>query len=173
MIIKIIGSIIVIFSASMVGFLIASAYRDRPVELREIQAFLQMLETEISYASTPLSEALDNIASKMDSKTKHFLENIKKFLKAEKGYTAAEAWEKALLTYYTESSLNNEDKAILSNLGKYIGRSGAKDQVKHLRLAITQLKQQEKKAEVEKGRNERIWKYMGVLTGILFVLLTI
>jgi len=171
--IKIIGSMVVIFSASMIGFLIAGAYRDRPKELRELQSALLMLETEIGYASTPLSEALDRISKRTDPQISKFLKNVKEHLQKKQGYTAEEAWEKSLMDFYGESSLNLEDKAILSNLGKYIGTSGTSDQIKHIKLAIAQLKNQEKKAESEKYKNEKVWRYMGVLAGILFVLLTI
>ena len=51
MTLKIIGSIIVLLSSSLLGYIYSKRSSDRPTDLRAIQGLLQMLENEMSFLS--------------------------------------------------------------------------------------------------------------------------
>ena len=89
----------------------------------------------------------------------------------DRGYTAAEAWYKALDKYYAISALRERDVLILKNLGNALGISDRQDQSKHLRLAAEQLKMECSRAEEEAKRNVKLCNYMGFCGGLALVLL--
>lgn len=171
MLVKLAGSILIIISSAWIGFLMGNYYRDRPRQLRELQSGLAMLETEIEYSQTPLPSALIRIAHRLNGPMKLIFAYAGELLMKKNGLTAHEAWSIAVNRLYHRSSLNREDCEILENFGSYLGNSDRNDQIKHLKLALTQLKDMEHTAEDERRKNERIWKYLGVLSGLMLVLL--
>jgi stage III sporulation protein AB len=173
MLIKLIGSLIIIISSALIGFLMGGYYRDRPRQLRELQSGLNMLETEIAYSQTPLPQALSRVSRRISRPIGTVFAHTAEILMRKSGLTASEAWSISLNRLYNKSSLRRGDCEILENLGGYLGASDKEDQIKHLKLAISQLKDMEYLAEDERRKNERIWNYLGVLSGLMLVLLII
>lgn len=171
MYIKLLGGALVMLSSSMIGFLVANSFHYRPRLLRDLQLALSMLETEIDYGHSPLPEALENISKNVDSNVAKLFTLAKKYLTSKEGLAPNEAWERAIHDYYPDSHLAEADMEILRNFGKYLGFTDRQDQLKHIRLALTTLKQQERIAMEEKDKNEKLWKYLGVLSGIMVFLL--
>ncbi|MBC7105298.1 MAG: stage III sporulation protein AB, partial [Firmicutes bacterium] len=87
------------------------------------------------------------------------------------GYTAGEAWQRALAEWRGEGRLRADETAILDGLGTCLGRSDREDQVKHLRLAREQLELCLRRAEEEAARGVRLWSYLGLTAGPALVLL--
>ena len=169
--IKLLGGILVICGGGLAGLAVARRYARRPVELRQLQSALQMLETEITYASTVLPEALDSVAGRCEQGVRTLFAAARDELLAMKGDTAAEAWQAALNRYYPGSSLNQGDLAILRTLGGALGISGGLDQAKHLRLTREHLQAQVVRAELEATGNVKLWSYMGFLGATAVVIL--
>lgn len=171
MLLKLLGGALVIISCSMIGFLMAGAYQVRPEILRNLQAALSMLETEISYSHSPLPDALKNIAKRCDREISGLFLKTMKYISTRSGLTACEAWEKALEDFNMNSYLKPADLEILSAFGKYLGSTDTDDQIKNIKLTLANLKQQELIAIEERQKNEKLWKYLGVLSGIMVFLL--
>jgi stage III sporulation protein AB len=171
MLLKMIGGIMVIISCSMIGFLMAGSYCQRPRVLRNLETALSMLETEINYGHSPLPEALESISKKCEKEVSSLFLKTAKIMRLREGLTADEAWEKTLKEFSCSSFLSNSDIEILVSFGRYLGSTDREDQIKNIKLTLTNLKQQEKIALEEKQKNEKLWKYLGVLSGIMVFLL--
>lgn len=167
---RLLGGIMVVVSSSIMGFLIANSYHERPVFLKKLQVALSMLETEMNYGHTPLPIALENVGSKCKTKISNLFFVTRQNLISKK-YTASEAWEEALYTICEECSFSDEDLNILIAFGKYLGSTNREDQIKNIKFTISNLKQQEAVALEEKQQNEKLWKYLGVLSGLMIFLL--
>ena len=87
------------------------------------------------------------------------------------GLTAGEAWNLAVDQNIRRTAFTQEDRAILRSFGEALGSSDRAEQHKHITLTTYHLRQEEEKAERERQKNERIWKYGGFLVGIGIVLL--
>ncbi len=170
MLFKIIGSIILICSTSLIGFSLAADCSKRPRILREIQALLQMLENEISYLSNLLIDAFRRIVENSKVDAAILFKAAADYLVAS-GVTADEAWEKAVEVNYSRLSLNKEDKAILISFGRMLGNSDLDGQLNNIKLMSSQLKLQEAKAEEMKRKNERIYRSLGVLSGLAITII--
>lgn len=170
MIIKFIGAAILIGATSLIGFLMAAECSKRPRALRELQSMLQMLENEISYLSNLLSEAFNRIYDGANFNTAIIFREAAKYLGTD-GYTADLAWEKAIVENYGKLSLNSEDKTILLAFGKMLGNSDLEGQLNNIRLISSQLKLQEIKAEEMKKKNEKMYRSLGVLSGLAIAII--
>lgn len=156
-------------STSLAGFAVARRYRDRPRLLRELQSALQALATEISYGATPLPEAFASLARRTRQPIAMLFSTAAAAI-SQPGQTAYVAWQAGLTALGDEAALTPGDIAILDDLSGVLGLSDRQDQERHLLLAVRQLQQEEAKAQEDRVQNERMWRYLGVLSGLLLVI---
>jgi stage III sporulation protein AB len=168
---KLIGAVMVIVAAGLAGMALANAYARRPKELRQMRSALQMLETEIAYTATLLPDAFSQISLRCEQAVARLFDRAAAELKKMSGCTAREAWEAGINEYSVGTALTESDLSILRNLGNSLGVSDQTDQVKHLHLAMEQLKATVEKAEEEATRNVKLWNYLGFLGGLMVVLI--
>lgn len=171
MMLKIIGSLIVIVMSSLLGFMYSRDFEFRPRELRELQSLLQILENEISFLSNLLTDSFERVCKSSTGNSAEFFRQALCNLKSGKGLNASEAWEMAVKDEKIKTSLNKEDKEILASFGKLLGNSDLESQVKNIRLTISQLKNQEQKAEESRKKNAKMYKSLGALAGIAIVII--
>lgn len=169
LIVKLVGSVLVVAAGGGLGLLVVSNLVARPRQLRDFQSALQMLETEIQYAASPLPEAMDRVGRAVGAPVGMVLERAASYLTTGGGLVAADGWELALREARGTAALTREDIDILLAFGAFLGRSDREDQVKHLRLARERLHRQELKAEEDRMRNERLWRYLGFLGALALV----
>ncbi|HHY70158.1 MAG TPA: stage III sporulation protein AB [Thermoanaerobacterales bacterium] len=168
---KLTGGVMVVISCSMMGFIIAGNFKYRPKTLRNLQVALSMLETEINYGHSPLPEALKSISKKCEKDVAELFVITAKNLSSRNGLTANEAWEKSLKDFYINSYITDNDYEILMAFGKYLGSTDKQNQIKNIKLTLDNLRQQEITSIEEKQKNEKLWKYLGVLSGLMILLL--
>lgn len=170
MIIKLIGAIVLIVATSLIGFSLAADCGRRPKILRELQALMQMFENEISYLSNLLSDAFNRIHSLSNTEASIIFEDAAKQLEIN-GVTADVAWEKAVVENCRKLALNSEDKSILINFGRMLGNSDLEGQINNIRLISSQLKLQELKAEEMRKKNEKMYRSLGVMSGLAIAII--
>jgi stage III sporulation protein AB len=168
---KLIASLLVICSAGLTGMRAASAYTLRSRQLRTLQEALQLLDTEIMYGATPLPAALSKVAAATGGAVGSLFREAADLLGRSSGITAGEAWSRAVDGSLRRTAFTQEDQAILRSFGEALGSSDRAEQHKHITLTAYHLRQDEERAESERLKNERIWKYGGFLVGIGIVLL--
>jgi len=168
--VKLIGAVLILFSASMVGWQIGKYYACRPLQLRALLIALQMLETEIVYGLTPLHRAFVKIGHRVQKEVGQlFLTAAELLITEEAGVEGCLA--KSIRKHWSETALRKEEKGVLHSLGQVLGTTDREDQQKHLRLAITHLRGLEEEARVEQAKYERMYKSLGFLGGLLVVIL--
>lgn len=168
---KMLGAAIIVASSSLGGFYIASSYQQRPRQLRELQQALQMLETEIVYASIPLYLAMEHIGERLPGVTKAIFQAMGKNLQQMDGASSFECWKQALEQHFYQTALKKQDREILLQFGQTLGISDKEDQMKHIRLAIHHLAAEESLARDEQKIYGKLSKNIGVLLGVLIVIL--
>lgn len=170
-VVKLFSSFLIIFSSSLIGYLYGTKYSKRVSNLMYLQQCIRILETEILYGANPLPEALNNVYKKGNKKISIIFEVIKNNLLNKK--------EKSLYDCFLdiESILRNKlyfhqkEIEVFMTLGQTLGTSNRKDQEKNFKMVITQLKSLEEEAKIEKKKNEKMYKSLGVLTGIAIVII--
>ena len=173
MVFKFIGSIIVLLSSGFLGYILSTDCRKRPQQLRELQTLLQMFENQISYLSDILTVAFERIYRCSKSEVGIFFNSTIEKLQNDKTLNASQAWEAAVRENIKKTALNKEDEEILVSFGKILGNSDLDGQIKNIRLTLSQLGQQEQKAEESRSKNEGMYKSLGVLGGIAVVIILI
>ncbi|KUK32230.1 MAG: Stage III sporulation protein AB [Thermoanaerobacterales bacterium 50_218] len=168
---RLIGALLIIGVAGWGGLWVASTYSRRPQQLRSFQSALQMLDTEIVYGATPLPVALKKVGQAVEPAVGVVFQKAGKLLEKSCGYTAGEAWNKALGDQAGRTVLRSGDLMILKTFGEVLGASDRSEQHKNIVLTIHYLQKAESEAEKEKEKNGKLWRYGGFLIGISMVLL--
>ena len=85
--------------------------------------------------------------------------------------SAGEAWEKAINESNTK--LTKDDKDTLKSLAKMLGKTDLDGQVNEIRLTLKFLETKLKDAEIEKTKNEKLFKTLGATIGLALVIILI
>ncbi|KUO50564.1 MAG: hypothetical protein APF76_07910 [Desulfitibacter sp. BRH_c19] len=173
MVIKFVGSILIIATCSYLGFYFGKQYNARLEQIRKLRSSLKMLETEISYSINPLPEALFKVGSRIKGPVQTLYEHTSDLLIKNMGLPMDEIWRTGLNRLAEESSLKKEELDVLDDFGIGLGGSDREEQLKNLLMVQEQLKVIESNAENERNKYERMYKTLGVLAGIALVLILI
>lgn len=167
-IIKIVVLSLIFISTSLVGILISNKYKNRVIELKEMKNALNIFETKIKFTYEPIPEIFGEISNNLkENIASIFREASKKMEKV----SAKIAWEEALKE--SNTSLQEEDIAIIKGLGKLLGKTDIDGQVSEIELTSTFLDTQIEKAEKESTKNQKLYKTLGMVTGMAIVIILI
>lgn len=172
MLLKILGSIVIILCAAKIGFDEAARYTRRVREIRELQSALIALKGEISFCRTPLSSALIKTGQRLKTSINQIFVRAGEALR-DGGKSAGEAWEAALFNVEKELSLKNEELYILSTFGKLLGISDAGGQIENIELAREKLAVCEKQALEDEAKFARLYRSLGIIGGVFTAILFI
>jgi len=168
---KLLGASLVLVSSMMIGNLIAKNFLERTQQLRQLRHGLQILETEILYTASFLPQALLKIGKLTEAPIALLFQKTGRLLLCQEGYTAGEAWTKALEEQLASLAIKKSDQEILLQLGSFLGCSDREDQLKHLKLTQEYLQKEEIRAEKEGEKNVPLWRYLGLVAGMALIIL--
>lgn len=146
-------------------------YAHRPKEIRRLSVALQLLETEICYGSTTLPVALEHVGRRVAGEIGKIFKQTADYLLQYDGLSTMDCWEMGIEKIWPKTTMRQAEKEILLHLGKVLGKSDKLDQQKHIRLAVMNLQKEEEEARSEQQKYEKMFKSLGVLSGILAVIL--
>lgn len=168
---KFIGCLFIFLACSGLGQIIGSGFYARVREISALRTALQMLETEIVYSQTPLPEAFQSISIRSTGVVRNIFNAAAANLKNRLYSTVGEAFEKAVDSVKDRVSLAKDDFEILKSFGHSLGSSDIDGQVKSFRLVIKQLEQQEIKAHEASIKNGKMYKSLGLLSGLAIAII--
>lgn len=170
---KLLGSGLIILASTAFGWMVAANYARRPTELRLCADGLELLETQIGYAATPLPEALPRVAAALRGPVARLFSLTARALASGRGLTAGEAWRAAIDRVWARTALTEADRDLLVALGPHLGASDREDQVKHLALARQRLTAACAEAEELAAREGKLWRNLGALAGLAIALVLV
>lgn len=170
-IVKFIGGFLIISSTTLIGFSYGGRYSNRLNNLIYMEQCLKILETEIVYGAIPLPEALSSVYHKGNKKVSIIFEDIKNHLLENKKGDVFESFAHVINSSKDKLNFRKEDIEIILSLGRVLGSSDREDQEKNFKLILTQINVLQREAKLEKDKNEKMYKNLGVLTGIAIVII--
>ena len=161
-----------IFGASTsIGILISSKYKNRVSDLREMKNALNMFETKMRYTYEPIPEIFRQISENFKNNTSNIANIFKMASENMKYKPAGDAWNLALDVCST--NMNKEDIKTLKSLNKLLGKTDVEGQLSEIELTTSFLDIQITQAIKEKEKNEKLYKTLGMITGIAIVIILI
>lgn len=171
--IKLLGSIIIIISATLMGIIYSQKFSIKVNQIRDIEFLLNMLENEITFTSTPLVQAFINISNKgCNSASKLFL-LMSEELKSKKCNSVYDAFKLSYDSVKEELYFDNDELQVIGSFMKSLGNTDTEGQKKNFNITIKKLESFEKKAEDLCTKNAKLYRYLGVCAGTLIVIILI
>ena len=167
---QLLGAVLILVATSWAGFELARNLMERPKQLRQLKVALQSLEAEIMYGHTPLADASKHIAKQLDKPLTWFFTTFAN--KLEKGdVSVKQAWNDSLEEVWKSTAFKSAEIEILKQFGETLGQHDLATQQKHIVLAMTHLEREELDARDKQARYEKMFKSLGILSGLLLVIL--
>ncbi|NLW45899.1 MAG: hypothetical protein GXY86_00950 [Firmicutes bacterium] len=171
--IKLVGAILVIGTSTLIGFLMAERLNERSRLLRLLLRLLNIIKTEIGYHSGLLTEVFQKAAQLInDPKLTLSLAKIAQNIGFGSDYNITELWE-GFINEKTMTALIKDDRAVLKELGVYLGSTDRQDQVARIEGARAGLQLNLEAADLERVKGVRLYRYFGFAVGAVLVCLLV
>ena len=159
--------LIAIFGLSTgIGILISKSYENRVIELKEFKNVLNIMKTKIKFTYEPLAEIFKQISKDNQTNVEKIFGQIANQITY---YPTKDVWENCIQD--ADISIKQEDKDILKRLGKLLGQTDVEGQISEIEVTQNFLDTQIEKAEEEKKKNQKMYKTLGIVTGLVFVII--
>lgn len=169
-VVKYIGLLLIFISTSGIGVLISKKYSSRVKELTELKNSLNIFKTKIKFTYEPIPDIFSQISGMTNENiSKIFIEANEKM----KDKTAGQAWIEAIDDIKSKLNLNEEDINVIKGLSKLLGKTDIDGQVSEIELTSSFIDVQIEKAERDRIRNEKLYKTLGMITGLTIVIILI
>ncbi len=167
MLLKIFGALIITCSSLLFGIEKSNEYENRVTYLESMQFCVLQLENEIRYTQTPIFLALKKVSVNAHPIIKKLFYNTCN--EDESGKTFFQLWTNSLDGISSE--LFREDAHLFLSLGESIGCTDVEGQIKSIELFKLKLNHQTQAAKEVCQKNKKLYKSLGLYSGILITVL--
>ena len=145
-------------------------YINRVKELMSIKTSLNILENKIKFTQSPLEEIFKNIAQNCSEKS---IQNIFEIIitNLKDNVNIHKSWITAINK--CETNLNNQDKKILMDMGNILGTTDVDGQVSNIKITTTFIDAQIENAQNEKEKNVKLYRTLGIISGLTIIIILI
>lgn len=165
MYLKITGIVLIMMSASLMGYLFSKDYIERINRLEQIQKMLILLKGEISYSNNSVQEALENISEMIEGKVEEFVTKVQESFKKSE-IPLSVAWSLGVDNIFDKkSSLKSEDKNSLKDFGRGLGITDRQTQINNIEKYQSQIQLTIKELKAEKNEKCKLYRMLGITCG--------
>lgn len=168
LVVKYTSIFLVFFISLYIGYLISKRYTLRLNELKEIKNALNIIESKIKFTYEPLPEIFAETSKSISKNISQIFVQASENMKQE---NAEEAWEQSIKSAVT--NLKIEDIENLKSFGKMLGKTDKDGQLSRIELTKTFIEMQIEKAKLEEQKNSKLYKTLGAIVGLAFVIILI
>ena len=166
---RLVAAILVVVSGGGLGIAAAEGFRRRPSQLRQLRFALTVLASEIRFRQTPLPQGLQVMAMAAGEPLGQLFSDLVQAMGRAQGRSLSWAWQQ--VEPGPDLSLAPQDYALLENLVQVLGTGTIFEQERQLELHQEHLRQLEQEAEQARATNEKVWRYLGLFSGLAMALL--
>lgn len=160
-------------TSSVIGILISKRYINRLHILKDIKSALNIFEVKLNFSCDTIPEIFIEISKKIKGVAGEIFEDTVDCLGPNDANSilVGEAWERALDK--KTDVLKKEDINSLKTLGKLLGKTDIQGQINQIKLVCEFLDKQIEEALEEKNKNEKLYKKLGVIVGLVIVIVLV
>lgn len=130
------------------------------------------LENEIHYMGRPLGQALLQFSQRNTADIGRFSKRVYE-INSNDGESIDSAWRKGISEFRSLWPIEQEEWNLLSQIGDVLGKTDRASQCSFLKMMTEKFSVQERKAEEDRARKEKLYKNLGILGGLAIVLVLI
>lgn len=173
MLVKLVLSIVIIGSCTLLGIQYGDNLKKRVKELNVLLQAVNLMKANIQYTFTPLPQIFEDIGKKSDEPLKTLFMNISEKLFKNEVDSVYDAFYLELFEGENHLNLKKDDNEIIIDMAKSLGDTDVEGQNSVLNLTELKLKKQIENAEVELNKNLKMYRYLGFSIGASIVILIV
>ena len=159
-VLKFLACIMIILICTYLGMEKSKSYERRVLELQKIKNGFNYFRSKIEFTYEPVKEILEGVSNSVYMEEENLFAKTKEYMK---NLNLNQAWNKAI---DEEINIDKEDKEILKMFGKLLGKTDKNGQISEIDLSLNFVEKQIQKAELEKFKNTKLFKSLGLLVGM-------
>ena len=158
--------VFIIFFA--LGNLYSKKFINRVVELEKMNNMLNIFKAKIKFSCSTINETFNQIYEDNHDNIGKIFEKASSYMEDEDCKTA---WEKATNEAIFTTNYKNEDIVAIKTLGKMLGNTDIEGQISQIDLTQNMLKDQIKQAQEERKKNSKLYKTLGLASGLTIAII--
>ena len=168
--IKLLICIAILFITSYIGMELASNLKNREKELIDMVTFLKLVQNEMKYMLNSIPDAFEKSRMNLSSSLKNVIGAIVVDMEKQ-GMNFMENSIDINIAKLNE--LSSYDKEIITSTLKALGKGDFESQNNIINNTIDILENQIKEAREKKEKNSKVYKAVGVISGLLIIVIFI
>lgn len=168
--VKAIGAMLLLIACTGIGFGIARNFRERPRHLQALMQTLRLLQADIEYGILPLAQALVRVSNRTAAPMNQLFRTAGEALNNDT-VTVSAAFEEGIHRCQSSSALKPADYQVIREFADALSTVDRVHVQQQFQATLTQLHGLEQDARDGRRRNEKLWQYLGVCTGLLLILI--
>ncbi len=165
---KLLGAGCLVLAAGLLGERRARQEQRKLEVMESLRVSLAVLEAEVEFLSSGLSEALAKAGAAAPLTADLFRDASRRIAAGE---VASQAWQVACSRWSARPGATSRCSQIVGGLAAAFGPWRAEDIIRHIRLADTLLKEEQALRRPGLETTCRMWRYLGVAAGLVIALL--
>jgi len=171
MLLRILGMMAVMVGCAGLGFYMSAKEGFRTRELLEFKKALLILSSEIEYKKSPLTVACESLAKRVEGVVAVLFSTFAEFLENSQGETAYRLWTDTLDGIKAKSFYAPEDISVLDGFGKTLGYLDKPMQLNAINYAISYIDEKTAALQAAGDKSKRMYRSLGVISGLLITVL--
>lgn len=156
--IKYVNLLGILLISSYLGIYKSKEFENRVRELTRFQSSLIMFKSKLEFTHEPIRNIFKEISHVIYNDNNNIFENV-----VNSNNDVYSSWMEGV---NNQNEFTKEDKEIIKTIGKLLGKTDLDGQVNEINLGINLVGKQLKEAEIEKNKNVKLYKTMGIVCGI-------
>ena len=173
MYVKMIGSLFLMSSATAIGFLKAEELRERVKRLQGLKRMMGLLQGELRFHRSELSEAFGSVAKRVEEPFCSFLKIMEKQLNEHQAESFESVWRQCSKQLVLEEGFLEKDLQLVEVLGNGLGYLDLTMQTETLNQAIIRTEEEIQEAKKQQQNKGKLYQTMGITAGALLTLLMV
>lgn len=167
---KWLGIICILAGTGGIGLQMANELDLRIRELQALQQFVLLLEGEIRHLHRPLPEAFGSVGERTEPPFREFFLRTAEDLRSRNGQSAQIIWKRNLKNCADRLHLKEQDIKALGELGNMLGCLDVKQQLGALDYYQENLNRALADATEDAKSRRKLYRYLGILSGVAVVI---
>ena len=146
-----------------IGNLYSKRFTNRVVELEKMNNMLNIFKAKIKFSCSTIKEIFTQIYEDNHDNIGAIFKRANTYMEES---NSKEAWEKAVDEAEITTNLKKEDITAIKTLGKMLGNTDVEGQVSQIELTQNVLQEQIKIAQEERKKNSKLYRTLGLASGL-------
>lgn len=159
---------LIILVCTYMGFYKSQKFSSRVKDLKDFKSSLNIFRSKIEFTYEPIKDIFEEISKVVYQNSDNI---FKDFCKFESNEDTSLLWNKAVQN--SKLNFKNDDREVLNLLGKMLGKTDKQGQISQIDLVDSFLDKQILMAEEEKVKNEKLYKTLGIVSGLTIAIVLI